>query len=366
MHPIIPPNCYTDERVFAAEQQHLFPACWVLAGFRSDVANPEDWIALEIGAMSVTVQNFDGELRAFHNVCSHRFNIMRTAEQGHGKLQCPYHGWIFGANGCPAAIPSRPRFAGLDEDRVRRLALRRFALECCGDLIFVRLAEDGPSLAEYCGARWPTLQRFTSALGSRVGHNRCTISANWKVIVENGLEGYHASFIHPQTLGQMRSNKFELSVEDRLSTYEEFMSPALATKWKPMAKYFAGRPIEMDDYVIHSMFPTFSIDTIRGATFAVNVVRPLSVNESVLESYLFSTCLPDATAENHAMVKAYNSLIVEMGRRVVLEDKGVCESVQRGLGEARTEGILSEEEIRILAFHRHYLAAMERPIATPA
>jgi phenylpropionate dioxygenase-like ring-hydroxylating dioxygenase large terminal subunit len=359
MQTLIPPSAYIDEAVFAAEKEFLFSSCWIFAGARSSLAAPDDWLTLQVGNTSVTLQNFGGEIKAYQNVCSHRFNLMRTAECGHGSLQCPYHGWIYGEDGLPSAIPSRPRFQDLDEARVRTLGLQRFDLDYCGDLIFIRLNATGPSLREYCGPKWPALERLALALGQRVGHNRIVIAANWKIIVENGLEGYHASFIHPQTLGQMRSNRFTLNVDGKISTYEEFMSPSLGAKWKPMAKYFVGRPVETDDYIIHSLFPTFSIDTIRGATYAVNTITPLSAQETRLDSYLYATKLPTPGAERHSMVKAYNSLIVEMGRRVVEEDKGVCETVQRGIREARTGGILSEEEIRILAFHRHYLEVME-------
>jgi len=358
METLLHPSCYTNSAIFEAEQGNLFSSGWIFVGFRSSLIKPDDWITAKVGPLSVTIQNFNGEIKAYHNVCSHRFNIMRTTECGHGSLQCPYHGWIYGEDGLPSAIPSRPRFSNLDENKVRELALRRFTIDFCGELIFVRLNADGLSLQEYVGERWDVLEKFASSLGAPIAHNRILIQANWKIVVENGLEGYHSSFIHPQTFGKMRSNRFELTVKGRVSSYEEFISEAFMSRWKPIARYFSSRPILMDNYVIHSLFPTFSIDTIRGASFAVNVVKPTGVDSCILDSYLFATKLEDSAAQDHAVVKAYNHLIYELGPTVINEDKAVCETVYQGILEARNPGLLSEEEIRIASFHKHYLEAM--------
>src|SRR5687768_6801823 len=102
--------------------------------------NDKDWFTTHVSARSIVVQNFEGELRAFANVCSHRFSAIRREPSGNGILQCPYHGWIYNKDGIPYSIPRKPRFDDMTDERRCELALDRYDLELCGTLVFIRRA----------------------------------------------------------------------------------------------------------------------------------------------------------------------------------------------------------------------------------
>ena len=201
MDNLLVPTHYSDQSIFETELDRLFSSCWVFVGLRSDLRNDGDWIATRVGSTSVTIQNDRGELRALHNVCSHRFAVMRTQPQGSGPLTCPYHGWIYGCDGNVSAIPARPRFSDLDEKKIAEMRLRQFDLACCGELIFVRLQPEGPTLQEYCGEAWDSLKSFSESLGSQLHVTTVRVAANWKLVVENSIESYHSGCVHPETLG---------------------------------------------------------------------------------------------------------------------------------------------------------------------
>src|ERR1700733_7788677 len=88
-------DTYTDAAVLAAEQERVFARSWHFVGLKSSLAEPDDWIAIEIAGRGITIQNFDGELRGFRNVCSHRHARLRAECRGNGLLRCPYHGWTY-------------------------------------------------------------------------------------------------------------------------------------------------------------------------------------------------------------------------------------------------------------------------------
>jgi phenylpropionate dioxygenase-like ring-hydroxylating dioxygenase large terminal subunit len=56
------------------------------------------------------LQNFKGEIRAFANICSHRFNRIQTEPRGNRPLMCAYHGWNFDESGFPRGMPRREGF----------------------------------------------------------------------------------------------------------------------------------------------------------------------------------------------------------------------------------------------------------------
>lgn len=354
MDNLLVPKDYLDPSIFEAEMENLFPASWIFAGLRRDLSRDGDWIATRVGNMSITIQNDQGQLRALHNVCSHRFAVMRTEPQGSGPLKCPYHGWMYDCEGNVSAIPARPRFSDLDEKKITRMRLRQFTVECCGELIFVRLKPEGPTLRDYCGEAWDTLKNFSDALGVQLHVTTLRVAANWKLVVENSLESYHSGCVHPETLGFDRSYRFKIKTGDHFTRYEEEISAPVAAKWGRIKKAFASRPVCFDDYVFYSLFPTFSIDTLRGATYALNVIRPLSLIETELHSRVFATRLSPPELENAALVRAFNDYSIGMAPLVVGQDKAICETVQGGLQQARFSATLSEEEERILAFQKCY------------
>ncbi|MBP7339074.1 Rieske (2Fe-2S) protein [Niveispirillum sp.] len=112
---------------------------WALLGHAGDLADHGQWITGWIGNVPVVVRNFGGTLRGFRNVCSHRFALMLTEPAGKGPLRCPYHAWVYDADGVPKAIPFNDSDFHLDDAGRRALALPPVGVAVAGGLVFVHL-----------------------------------------------------------------------------------------------------------------------------------------------------------------------------------------------------------------------------------
>lgn len=112
---------------------------------------PNRFVTTQIGPIPLVAQTIKGRTVAFRNVCTHRFAVIHDAASGCGPLRCPYHGWSFDADGVPTGVPFNPTDFQLDAEGRRRLVLNPASLARCGRLIFIRVATDGPTLAEQIG-----------------------------------------------------------------------------------------------------------------------------------------------------------------------------------------------------------------------
>lgn len=360
MRPSILPSDYVDPAVFQSERARLFDG-WVFVGFGRQLARHNDYLTREVGGQSVVVQNFDGELRAFLNVCSHRFCRIRAEEAGNHVLQCPYHGWTYDKRGVPFGIPKRPRFPELeDPTAAEAFALEQWRVESCGELVFVRRSPEGPGLAEYLGGALPWVQRAGSALGEQIDRNEILIKANWKVLVENTLESYHVGFVHPKTFGRLGASGMAFAFQGPHSSWAARLSDEMHASWERVAPALASRPVHVDGYFHQLLFPNVTIATTHGATFAVQVFDPVEPGLTRFVSHVFATTLADASPRANALLRALGQSAVEFNRQVFAEDAVVCELVQAGVGRAPGPGILSDEEERVLAFQAAYAAGMNR------
>lgn len=358
MKPLIPPRFYLDDEVFREEQRSLFARIWQFAGFAADLQRPDDYVTVDVGGKSVVVQNFDGELHAFANVCSHRFARLRSEPRGNAWLRCPYHGWIYNKEGIPYSIPARPRFDDLCPEMLPSLALRRYDVDACGGLVFVReQQDDGASLREFLGDAFDGVEAMTSALGRRVSEDRWTARANWKVLTENTLEAYHVGFVHENTFKKLSMGGMDFRFAGEHSGWASGVDAATAKRMRQIVKL--GRmPHPVDGYFHQMVFPNLTFSTLFGATFGFQVFRPVGPGETRIESHLFLSRM-DADA---GVAEMAGEMLVGMSgdfsREVILEDVQVCEAVQRGLAETDRPGILSEEEERVHRFQSAYMAWM--------
>lgn len=364
MRPLIPRRAYYDDDVYAREQRTLFAREWQLAGFAGDLTAPNDYITAEVGGKSVVVQNFDGQLRALGNVCSHRFARIRCDAKGNGKLRCPYHGWIYDAEGIPYSIPSRPRFDDLqDRSEVAKLALRAYDVDRCGGLIFVREVQHRaghgndvstpPTLREFLADAFPVVEQMSNALGSRVYDNVIDFKSNWKVAVENGLEAYHVGFVHENTFKTLGTSGMDFRFSGAHSAWLTGVEAQTAARMAKLAK-LSRMPAAMDGYIHQFIFPNLTISSVCGTAFGFQLLTPLSPGTTRLTGAVFLSVM-EADANVTTMVSdMLGSASARFTLDVAHEDRAVCEAVQLGLPESTQPGILSDEEERVYRFQEAY------------
>ena len=193
----LPGGYYRSGEMLAAERA-LFARTWICVGRADEIAAPGDYLTWQIGAEPiVVVRGADGVVRALSNVCRHRGMLLA---EGHGtarRLICPYHAWTYDLGGQLIGAPRMEDRPGFRREDCR---LPEFPVEIWRGFVFVSLDPEAAPLA-------PRLGGLDAMIGAYHFEEMTTRYAavevwetNWKSLVENFMEGYHLTPLHPRTL----------------------------------------------------------------------------------------------------------------------------------------------------------------------
>ncbi len=365
MHPLISTKYYLNSDIFQQEKSFLFQNTWTFAGLTSEVSKHNDYLQINLGNQSVVIHNFSGELKAFDNICTHRFCQIHTDIKGNRPLQCPYHGWAFDRSGVPVGIPDSGSFDCLDSQVRYNLKLKNWLLATCGSFIFIKQSDDGISLENYLGEALSQILIFSNAIGNQIFDDRITVNANWKIVVENTLEGYHVNSVHSDTFGKF-------SIENPKFTHQKYHSSYRSTstdidkKWRRIKRLFVDREIGEDFYNHQLIFPNLNFAFSQGISFFIQIIRPVSIEQTQVINYVFIANLNRVLSQvEEEIVSVFSNSIGKFYEQVFLEDKQICEQIQRGISSINAydfknyKGILSSHEQRIYTFHQAYIDLMK-------
>ena len=194
-----PGRMYGDESVFREECEGLFAHNWIFAGLATDIPASNDFFRVPMFNRDVVVQNFHGEPHAFINSCSHRHSQIQHEIRGNRPLVCPYHGWAYDKRGVPTGIPRREEFPEVCANP-EAYRLHSVDLERAGNFLFLRLGGDGADLREFLGEAHGFLESVSEGMDRSLDEVEASVGANWKLVIENSLEGYHVPLVHRNSL----------------------------------------------------------------------------------------------------------------------------------------------------------------------
>ncbi|WP_019546596.1 aromatic ring-hydroxylating oxygenase subunit alpha [Streptomyces sulphureus] len=208
-------SVYTSPEIFQREMDTIFRTGWVYVAHDSEVSEKGDYLTRRVGSDPViVVRGKDGRIRVLLNRCSHRANRLCNAPQGNaGSFRCPYHGWTFSNDGSLTAVPMRTGYGEAFRQVREDLALAEAPrVDSYGGFVFASLSPEGPSLAEHLGRATRAIDRLlalspTGTLDLRSGWMKHLHRANWKMVVENNVDGYHALFTHASVYDAVRRAK---------------------------------------------------------------------------------------------------------------------------------------------------------------
>ncbi len=285
------------------------------------LAEPGAYLAREAaGTPILAVRGRDGEVRAFRNACRHR-GVQVAEGSGCGTaFVCRYHGWTYGLDGALRHVPHAHGFPDLDPARHGLVPVR--AVERHG-LVFV--TQDEPELAEPC------LDELAGVLPPELRLHSVTeevFAANWKILMDGFLEGYHLRATHRRTFYPIQF--------DNLNVIERFgRNSRVAFPYQRIGKLrsvpAAERSVDgMLTYVYH-LFPNVVVATFP-LTRAVIVQEPLGVDRTRVINYTL-TALPEGDADAEAALKS----ALDFQREGAAEDRDVACSAQRALASGANE-----------------------------
>lgn len=317
----IPASWYTDQRVFELEQRTVFSRSWQVAARVDQLCNSGDYVTTNIGNEPiVVVRGSDNQIRAFFNVCRHHAAAVMTEPHGNApQMRCPYHGWTYSLEG---ELKGTPDFSGVcDFDRAGN-GLTPIELAVWENWAFVKTDGGGRSPLNGSIQDWFGSQFVNEidALGLSNLHwlerRRYTIDCNWKVFVDNYLDGgYHVPHLHKglDSVLDYSNYTIECGVRHCLQS-----SPMVTTGNDDVAATRTG-----DRALYYWIYPNFMINCYAGV-MDTNLVRPISVDRTeVIFDFYFADVSEAARERNLASVA--------VGDQIQQEDLDICASVQRGL-----------------------------------
>jgi choline monooxygenase len=323
----LPSSWYLDPAFLEREREKVFHRSWQWVGRAEDVSRAGEYFAAEVlGEPIVVARGIDSELRGLSNVCRHRGALIAEG-RGSGKLfQCPYHGWTYGLDGKLRRAPEMEGVEGFDVDEI---CLPQVRVEEWGPLVFVNLASSGPSFRETAPSIAEEVERagFPIARMSFRERREYLVEANWKIYVDNYLEGYHIPMIHPALYRELDYENYRVEV----CRYH-------ATQIAPLRDSAGAEDAAVLYYWV---FPNIMLNFYPGSLQA-NAVIPLGPDRTltVFEWY----ALPDEDVE----------AAIAFSHQVQIEDVAISNSVQKGIrSRSYDRGRLSlRRENGVHFFHR--------------
>jgi choline monooxygenase len=321
---------YTDPAILDVEKARIFRRTWQLVGtldhacgevngVKRTIADPESFFTAEVADEPiVVVRDKDGTLRAFSNVCRHRAGPIASGSGCKSVLRCGYHGWTYTLDGRLIGTPEVEGVEFFDRSTMGMVPLR---LETWEQFIFVNFDGNAEPLSDYLGDI-PEQARGFQFAGLQFAERRdYVINCNWKVYVDNYLEGYHIPIAHP---GLMREIDYAQYRTDTFRYHSQQFAPIRAMKAEDAGERAYAPGSGTQEALYFWIFPNLMLN-LYPDNVSTNLIVPLSQDKTLTVFEWFFHDVGSAKVQE-PMKKA-----IAFSDEVQQEDIGLCESVQRGL-----------------------------------
>jgi phenylpropionate dioxygenase-like ring-hydroxylating dioxygenase large terminal subunit len=378
-----------DPEFYELEKEAVFRRSWLNIGRVEDLPRPGAYFTKELEFLGVSVlvlRGMDNEIRAFHNVCSHRGNKLMwddlPSKESKGncrQISCKYHGWRYGLDGEINYVHNAPEFFDL---KAEDLALPKINLESWAGFIFINLEETPrQSLREFLTPTIAKLESYPFEKMTQCYRFEAEIKANWKLYVDAFQEAYHVPYLH----GKMNDPTLPATGVDKVP----FMMPAFALYGKHRhfaspgpkgnegvvqpggktgtagifrADFFGPRdvpdvgpfddclnPTGIENWGLDSfqIYPSFAIDV-----YARNLYTTFHYWPNDVGSHKFVFTMYFVPPEN-AIERLAQHYAVETSKEFFLQDANLLEGVQSQYrSEVRDQYYLCDQEVMVRHLHK--------------
>ena len=317
----LPARYYIDPAIYAQEKQAIFNRNWHYVGHESLVQKPGDYLTQDIADESVFVmRGEDHVLRGFFNVCRHRAHRLLEGAGNTKTIVCPYHAWSYHADGRLRHARFANEMSGFNADE---FCLPQIKVESLHGLLFVNLDHGGASIADSAPGLAADLETNIPRLSALKPVESFAFSspesagwkANWEIVVDNYVECYHCATAHPAFADLLVMNTYEHIVED---VWARQLSPQSRTE---NSAYDFTEDDDVQVAAFWYLWPTTSIWMVPGsANMFVLAMMPSDHKTTVFSGHRYA--LGETTD---------GARTIYLNDTLGPEDKGLCESVQRGL-----------------------------------
>jgi len=367
---------YSDPAIFELEMQRLFGRAWLLLGHESQIPAVGNFFTSRMGREPVIIaRHTDGSVKVFINRCSHRGSTLCEEASGHcAEFVCPYHGWTYRTDGSLRFVPLAQGYGPDVERKKNGLGLAKVPrVESYRGFLFASLAADGPTLSDFLG---PMTASFDDMVDRAPdgdvevagGVFKHAYDGNWKLVLENHLDGLHPNYVHASSvqaardapepaqpekyadiaIRQMRQNGAPEAVWESIGTWATDFGHGYLGDYHSDSRLVAG----MDNPVFGEyrgrleqrigkeraakvlgvtrwnsiIYPNCSF---MGQFRQLRIVHPLAVNRTVVYTYSFR--LKGAPEQMFRDTVAFANVVNGTASWVLTDDLEVYERVRHGL-----------------------------------
>ncbi len=208
---------FVDPQIMRDEYETIFAKCWLYLGHESELLKPGDFVSRSVARRSILfTRDARNQINAFFNVCPHRGAQVCRERKGNAKsFQCFYHGWVFGSDGKLKSQPGEesypPDFNAFGAANLVPVP----RIECYRGFWFICFDKNVQSLPDYLADAkdWIDLIADQSEVGMTLvgGTQEYQIRANWKLLTENSIDGYHAINTHATYVDYLKNSQGSMS-----------------------------------------------------------------------------------------------------------------------------------------------------------
>ncbi|MEM7763878.1 MAG: SRPBCC family protein [Pseudomonadota bacterium] len=319
-----PVSHYVDSNRFASEQQAIFAATPQPLVHASELPEAGSFLRRTLAGLPLLLtRDTDGETHAFINVCRHRGTRLVDAMSGcKRRFSCPYHAWTWDNRGRLVGIPHEQQgFPGIDKSK---LGLHRVGcVEHYGWIWVQANAITPPDIDAYLAGLTDDFEAL-HAEEYRIAHcDELEVAANWKLIVEGGIEAYHFRVTHRDTIGPF--------FMDNLSTFEQFGSHLRSVLARRTVTDLHELPqtqwhLRAHAQVLYSVFPANQY-LVQSDHFAWIQLEPIAADRTRLRIQTMVPCDRLDAAGDLAHWQKNHTITMD----TLAEDFAIGESIQSGL-----------------------------------
>jgi phenylpropionate dioxygenase-like ring-hydroxylating dioxygenase large terminal subunit len=372
-------SVYSDPALFDLEMSRVFGRAWLVLGHESQVRKAGDYFTTRMGLEPVIVVRKDNdEIGVLVNRCAHRGSMVCAEGKGNTeRFVCPYHGWSYDRSGELKAVPFSTGYA---PGKLQELGLKtapRVAMY--RGFIFASLADKGPGLEEFLG---PAKASFDDLVDRAPGGEleiaggvfKHAYNGNWKLMLENHLDGAHpASSVAvargaPEPGPPGREHYYDIAVRQmRQNGAPDAVWEGTGIWTTPYGHGYMGDYHDDERLVTGMGSPVFSeyrkelaqrvgekeADRILRVTLwntivypncsfmsqfrQLRIIHPLAVDRSVVYTYSFR--MKNAPAQMFRDTVAFANVVNGTASWVLTDDLEVYERIQHGLSSGAVEWV---------------------------
>ena len=338
-----PVSHYLSHERFEAEcaliRRHPTPFC-------PSAALPENgsYLArIAAGNPIVVTRGEDGKVSAFINACRHR-GMQVAAGSGCAKaLSCPYHGWTYGLDGALKGVPGQSGFPDLDREQH---GLKSVSVMELGGIVYVQQEGniDPTQLThalEYFASDQPMFDQQV-----------LTDAANWKLLYETLMEGYHIKSLHRESFYPFGYDN--LNVVETFGPHSRVVYPFQRIE-QIRSSRAEDRKLNGLVTSVYMLFPNASISVLSKHSNLV-ILEPVSPTQSQWVIYSMVNTALDGSTITLEEAKRDAAFVSDSGQE---EDRAAATAIQEALPSgANSHLTFGHFEKAIVHFHQQLERAL--------